>query len=66
MTTETTTSLTSSHWGIGVVRTKGGRIASVDAHPSDPDPSALNGNMAGALCDQTRILRPAVRAGWLK
>ena len=66
MDSDITESLTSSHWGIGVVRTKDGQILSVDGHDSDPDPSALNGNMAGGLTDQTRILRPCVRAGWLK
>ncbi len=58
--------LTSSHWGIGVVRTEGDRIIAVDGHPSDPDPSPLNQNMPGSLQGRARVLRPAVRASWLK
>lgn len=58
--------VTSNHWGAGVVRTDNGRIVSVDGHPADMAPSPLNNNMAGALYDQTRILRPAVRSGWLE
>lgn len=58
-------SLTSSHWGIGLVQTRDGRVTSVDAHPSDPDPSPINQNMAESLNGRARILRPAVREGWL-
>ncbi|MEM7238352.1 MAG: molybdopterin-dependent oxidoreductase, partial [Pseudomonadota bacterium] len=60
------TRLTSSHWGIGVVETHEGRIKSVTAHPSDPDPSPLNDNIAGSLNGGARILKPAVRASWLR
>ncbi len=58
--------LTSSHWGIGLVETRDGRIVSVDPHPSDPDPSPLNQNIAGSLNGPARVLRPAIRASWLK
>jgi biotin/methionine sulfoxide reductase len=47
------------------VTSQDGRILSVDPHPSDPDPSLLNDNIAGSLNGRARILRPAVRAGWL-
>ena len=57
--------LTSSHWGIGVVETKNGQITSVDPHPTDPDPSPLNTNIAASLTGRARVLRPAVRQGWL-
>ncbi|MEO0567129.1 MAG: molybdopterin-dependent oxidoreductase [Pseudomonadota bacterium] len=59
------TKLTSSHWGIGVVTQKDGRITSVHAHPSDPDPSPLNDNIAASLSGRARVLRPAIREGWL-
>lgn len=58
--------LTSSHWGIGLVETDGGRITGVAAHPSDPDPSPLNDNIPQGLGGRARVLRPAVRAGWLE
>ncbi len=57
--------LTSSHWGIGVVQTKDGRITEVNGHPSDPDPSLLNKNIPSGLHGRARILEPAVRSGWL-
>ncbi|MEM8790194.1 MAG: molybdopterin-dependent oxidoreductase [Pseudomonadota bacterium] len=66
MRDETRTALTSSHWGIGVVETRDGRITSVKPHPSDPDPSPLNENIAGSLNGTARVLRPAVRASWLE
>ncbi len=58
--------LISSHWGIGLVTTVNGRVTSVRGHPSDPDPSPLNDNIAGSLNGTARILNPEVRAGWLE
>lgn len=57
--------LTSSHWGIGVVETQDGTVTDVTGHPSDPAPSVLNQNMADSLSGGARVLRPAVRTGWL-
>lgn len=57
--------LTSSHWGIGLVETHDCTVTSVKGHPSDPDPSPLNHNMASSLNGKARVLRPAVRKGWL-
>ncbi len=58
--------LTASHWGTGVVEVKDGRIARVRPHPDDPAPSEINGNIADSLNGKARVLRPAVRAGWLE
>lgn len=58
--------LTASHWGPGLARVRDGRLVSVDAHPEDLAPSAINGNIAGALNGAARVLRPAVRRGWLE
>jgi biotin/methionine sulfoxide reductase len=56
---------TTSHWGAyGVRADPDGRIV-VTAHPDDPAPSPLLGNVAGALRHPTRVARPAVRRGWL-
>ncbi|MEM9221209.1 MAG: molybdopterin-dependent oxidoreductase [Pseudomonadota bacterium] len=57
--------LTSSHWGVGLVRTDAGRIVAVEPHPDDPEPSPINQNIAGSLNGDARVLRPAVRASWL-
>ncbi|MEL6218120.1 MAG: molybdopterin-dependent oxidoreductase [Pseudomonadota bacterium] len=58
--------LTASHWGPGVARTAGGRLISISPHPDDPDPSQINENIAGSLNGRARVLRPAVRRGYLE
>ena len=58
--------LTSSHWGTGLVEVEDGRITAVHPHPSDPNPSRLNENIAGSVNGNARILRPAVRRGWFE
>lgn len=57
--------LTANHWGMGVVRTEGGRIVAVDPHPADPAPSPINDNIAESLNGRARVRRPAVRARYL-
>ncbi|MEL6914216.1 MAG: molybdopterin-dependent oxidoreductase [Pseudomonadota bacterium] len=57
--------LVSNHWGLGRARVENGRIVAVEGHPLDPEPSALNDNIAGSLHGPARVLRPAVRQGWL-
>jgi biotin/methionine sulfoxide reductase len=66
MTDHNGKTLTSSHWGIGLVTARAGKVAVVEGHPSDPDPSHLNHNMASSLNGKARVLRPAVRKGWLE
>jgi len=57
--------LTSNHWGIGLVEVADGKIVSVKGHPSDPNPSEINKNIASSLNGNARISNPAVRVGWL-
>ncbi|MEM6940827.1 MAG: molybdopterin-dependent oxidoreductase [Pseudomonadota bacterium] len=57
--------LTANHWGTGLIETEGGKLARVKGHPDDPSPSPINGNVASSLNGEARILRPAVRKGWL-
>ncbi|MEM1372348.1 MAG: molybdopterin-dependent oxidoreductase, partial [Pseudomonadota bacterium] len=57
--------MTSSHWGIGIVHTNEDGVTEVASHPSDPDPSPLNQNVASGLVSSARILKPAIRANWL-
>ena len=66
MTDQSDITLTSSHWGIGRVTTRDGKVVSVADHPSDPDPSPLNQNMRDSLNGKARVLRPAVRKAWLE
>lgn len=63
---DTFTRLTSSHWGAGLVRVKGGKLAGVDAHGDDPAPTAINDNIASSLNGKARVLRPAIRKSWLE
>ncbi len=54
------------HWGPGIVQTESGRVTSVEPHPDDPHPSALNRNIATSLNGSARVLRPAVRKSYLE
>lgn len=55
----------SSHWGAFEARKHDGRIE-IKPLASDPDPSPLLRNLPDALSSKCRILRPAVRKGWLE
>jgi biotin/methionine sulfoxide reductase len=57
---------TTSHWGAFGVRAGPDGGIEVAAHPDDPSPSPLLGNVAGGLRHGTRVARPAVRRGWLE
>lgn len=48
-----------------MVRTADGRVVKVEGHASDPDPSPLNQNIPEGLSGRARVLRPAIREGWL-
>lgn len=55
----------SSHWGVFRV-SEGDRRLNLTAWEGDPDPSPLLGNFTDVVDHPTRILRPAVRRGWLE
>lgn len=55
----------SSHWGAFRARHADG-VTEIRPLASDPDPSPLLGNLPAALSSDCRILRPAVRKGWLE
>lgn len=56
---------TASHWGAIRANVQDGRLISVEPFDKDRNPSPIIGSMAGAVYDQTRILQPMVRAGYL-
>nr|WP_254429211.1 MULTISPECIES: molybdopterin-dependent oxidoreductase [unclassified Ruegeria] len=58
--------MTGNHWGTGISETKGGKLIAVHPHPNDPNPSDINRNIASSLNGRARVLRPAVRRGWLE
>lgn len=62
----TTVIPTTSHWGAYGVRVVNDEIVEVVPHPADPDPSPLLGGVASAARHRTRVLRPAIRRGWLE
>jgi biotin/methionine sulfoxide reductase len=55
----------SAHCGAFSAQWDGQRLA-VTPHPADPAPSPILGNFTDALRHKARILRPAVRRGWLE
>ncbi len=55
-----------SHWGAFRVRAQPGGDIEVTAHPDDPAPSPLLGNVPAGLRHATRVARPAIRRGWLE
>ena len=62
----TTVIPTTSHWGAYGMRVVNDKVVEVVPHPADPDPSPLLGGVASAARHRTRILRPAIRRGWLE
>lgn len=56
----------SSHWGAFQVDVEGRRVSRVVPFAGDPDPSPLLRNFEGEGNDRARVLRPAVRRGWLE
>jgi biotin/methionine sulfoxide reductase len=54
----------SSHWGAFSGRYENGELE-IRAHPGDPHPSPLLGNLPAVAHSPARLRRPAVRRGWL-
>ena len=57
--------LTSSHWGIGLVEAIDGQIINVLPYKNDPAPSKLNSNIPASTQGNARVLKPAFRKSWL-
>src|SRR5690606_7221717 len=55
-----------THWGAFEAETDGRSLTSVRPWAGDPDPRDLVHNVAEAQHHPTRVLRPAVRRGWLE
>ena len=58
--------LTSTHWGTYEVELKNGRVARLKPFSEDGDPSPIGPPIADLLDHPTRIMRPAIRRGWLE
>ena len=57
---------TSTHWGNYDVEVSDGAVVALHPVADDPDPSPIGAGMARAQNHAGRILRPAVRRGWLE
>lgn len=60
------TTVTSSHWGAGLITTDNGRVTRVDGHPLDADPSQINTNYVDGVTGSARIRKPAIRESYLQ
>ncbi|WP_033258677.1 MULTISPECIES: molybdopterin-dependent oxidoreductase [Kitasatospora] len=54
-----------THWGSFVAVVDSGRLVRIEPAPDDPAPSPIGPGMVTAADDAARVLRPAVRKGWL-
>ncbi|MBT2588452.1 molybdopterin-dependent oxidoreductase [Arthrobacter sp. ISL-95] len=55
-----------THWGAFEAESDGTSLRSVKPWSGDPDPRDILDNVASAQHHPTRVLRPAVRSGWLE
>ena len=58
--------ITASHWGIGKASVIDGKLQPVSSPHEDPSPSRINENIASSLSGRARVLRLAIRKGWLE
>ncbi|MGA5498095.1 molybdopterin-dependent oxidoreductase [Streptomyces cinereoruber] len=54
-----------THWGSFVAVVDSGRLVRIEPRNDDPVPSPIGPGMVTAADDNARVLRPAVRKGWL-
>jgi len=57
---------TGGHWGLFTVQVEDGKGVGAVPYPSDPNPPALIGSAIAANHNESRILKPMVRQGWLE
>ena len=58
--------LSRSHWGVFEPVLADGRVVDIRPFAQDADPSPLLHSILDALNHRSRVMRPAVREGWLK
>lgn len=54
-----------SHWGTFTAEVEDGRLTGVKPFSKDTDPSPIMYSMIDAVYDESRVLRPMIRKGWL-
>ncbi|MFG2621880.1 molybdopterin-dependent oxidoreductase [Streptomyces sp. NPDC048507] len=55
-----------THWGSFNAVVDSGRLVRIEPREDDPAPSPIGPGMVRAAADSARVLRPAVRKGWLE
>jgi len=63
---DTSTFLTSTHWGSYQAVTRSGRLEELRPFDHDGDPSPIGQGIVDVIDDASRITRPMVRLGWLE
>src|SRR5271155_1525218 len=58
--------LTSTHWGSYRANFSGDKLVGLDPVPWDPNPSPIGQSIVDGIGAPCRVLRPAVREGFLK
>src|SRR5687768_5738815 len=58
--------LTSTHWGVYDIVVEDSRVARVLPFAHDPDPSPIGQSLVDGVTAPARVLRPAVRKGYLE
>jgi biotin/methionine sulfoxide reductase len=58
--------LNRSHWGVFEPVVAEGKLVAVKSFAKDSDPSPLLHSIPDAVAHRSRVMRPAVREGWLK
>jgi biotin/methionine sulfoxide reductase len=56
----------SSHWGAFNAVVRDGRVIDITPFAKDPDPSPILRSIPDAITHRSRVMRPAIREGWLK
>ena len=56
----------SSHWGAFNAVVRDGRVIDITPFVKDPDPSPILRSIPDAITHRSRVMRPAIREGWLK
>ena len=58
--------LSRSHWGVFEPIVEGGRVVDTKPFAKDRDPSRILHSIPDAVAHRSRVMKPAVREGWLK
>jgi biotin/methionine sulfoxide reductase len=58
--------LTATHWGTYYVTQRAGRLEKIEPWEGDKDPSPIGESLIATVQGPLRIMKPAIRKGWLR